>query len=95
MIDIIIPAYNSSDSIIGTLASIAIQRIKDKAKIYIIDDCSSDDYSKVLSLFEDKLDITYIRLDKNMGPGYARQVGIDSSNSEYIVFIDSDEAKPK
>ena len=91
MIDIIIPAYNSSDSIIGTLASIAIQRIKDKAKIYIIDDCSSDDYSKVLSLFEDKLDITYIRLDKNMGPGYARQVGIDSSNSEYIVFIDSDD----
>ena len=91
MIDIIIPVYNSQKSIVKTLASVAIQSIKDKAKIYIIDDCSDDNYDKELSIFKDLLDITYLRLDKNMGPGVARQFGIDNSNGEYIVFLDSDD----
>ncbi len=91
MIDIIIPTYNSQKTIIETLASIAIQRIKDKIKIYIIDDCSDTDYEKEISLFKNELDITYIRNEKNMGPGASRQIGIDNSNSEYIVFIDSDD----
>lgn len=90
MIDIIIPVYNS-DSLVEALASVAIQRIKDRVKVYLIDDCSTMDYSKVLSLFEDKLNISYFKLDKNMGPGYARQFGIDNSNGEYIVFMDSDD----
>ena len=90
MIDIIIPVYNS-DSLAVTLSSIFIQSIREKTKIYIIDDCSTVDYADVLNIFANKLDITYIKLDKNMGPGHARQVGLDNSNSEFVLFIDSDD----
>ena len=36
-------------------------------------------------------EIYYLKLDKNVGPGQARQKGLEISNSEYILFIDSDD----
>ena len=30
-------------------------------------------------------------MKQNSGPGYARQYGIEHSDSEYIIFIDSDD----
>ena len=91
MIDIIIPVYNSHKTIVETLSSVAIQKLKDKVKVYIIDDCSEKDYEKELMPFKDILDIKYTKLNKNMGPGYARQYGIEISDSEYIIFLDSDD----
>lgn len=91
MIDIIIPAYNAHETIKDTLESIASQSIKDKINVYIINDFSDKDYSEEISIFKNKLDVKEINTGKNMGPGYARQLGIDSSNSEFIVFIDADD----
>ena len=91
MIDVIIPAYNAHDTICETLSSIAMQSIKDKLKVYIINDCSDKDYADEVKMFSSMLDIKEIKTKKNSGPGYARQLGIDSSDSEYIVFIDSDD----
>lgn len=91
MIDIIIPAYNAHETIIETLSSIAIQTYRDKVKVYIVDDNSDKDYKKEISIFKNKLDITYLKTDKNRGPGYARQYALDNSNGEYIVFMDADD----
>lgn len=91
MIDIIIPAYNAHETIIETLSSIAIQTYRDKVKVYIVDDCSDKDYKKEISIFKNKLDIKYLKTDKNRGPGYARQYALDNSNGEYIVFMDADD----
>ena len=91
MIDIIIPAYNAHDTIEQTLCSIAYQNIANLLNVYIIDDCSKKDYSDVVSFFENFINIKLFRLPENMGPGCARQYGIDHSNSEYIVFIDADD----
>ena len=91
MIDVIIPAYDAHDTICETLSSIAMQSIKDKIKIYIVNDCSKKDYSKEVAMFSLALDIREIKTEKNSGPGCARQLGIDSSDSDYIVFIDSDD----
>ena len=92
MIDIIIPLYNS-DTIWDTLASIAYQSDTD-VSVTIVDDCSSKayDYSKMLDFFKKYLDIHYYRLDKNSGPGVARQVGIEKTSSPYIMFLDSDDS---
>ncbi|MDR2976344.1 MAG: glycosyltransferase family 2 protein [Streptococcaceae bacterium] len=37
------------------------------------------------------LNVTYHELALNVGPGMARQYGIDHSDGEYILFIDSDD----
>ena len=91
MIDVIIPAYNAHNTIEKTLASIAYQDNVKQLKVYIVNDASSNNYSKEVSFFKNFMDIKEISLSKNSGPGVARQYGIDNSNSEYIVFIDSDD----
>jgi len=90
MIDIIIPTYNSYDTIERTLNSINIQTIKDKVNIYIIDDCSDKSYDYLIDKFE-SLNINVFRMDKNNGPGVARNKGLDISSGDYVFFIDSDD----
>ena len=46
---------------------------------------------EVLEVFKPLIDIQEIGYEKNMGPGYARQYGIDHTNNEYITFIDADD----
>lgn len=91
MIDVIIAAYNCHDTILRTLLSIYMQTCKDIINVYIVNDGSDECYDREVKIFKDKLNINVIDLYKNMGPGVARQVGIDNSNSKYIMFIDSDD----
>ena len=91
MVDVIIPAYNAHDLIIDGLYSLSLQSYKGKMKVYIVDDCSIKDYKEIINQFKNKLDIHELKTPKNMGPGYARQYGLDNSNSEYIVFLDADD----
>ena len=90
-IDVIIPAYNAQKSIERTIASIAIQSMKDELKITIVNDCDGKDYSKVINRYKDLLDIREIRLDNNGGPGVARQYGIDNTDLPYFTCIDADD----
>lgn len=90
MIDLIIPIYNANKTLEQTIMSIKLQTLLNKIKIYLIDDCSSENYEELLDKYKD-MDITYKKLDKNKGPAVARQKGIDISNSEYIMFIDADD----
>lgn len=91
MIDVIIPAYNAHETICETLFSIAMQSVKEKLNVYIVNDCSDNDYKKEVKKFSKVLNIKEVKTKKNSGPGVARQLGIDSSNSPYIVFIDADD----
>ncbi len=91
MIDIIIPAFNAKETINKTILSVCSQTIIKKLKIFIINDCSDYTYEEQIELFKDKVDICELKLSKNMGPGYARQYGIDHSKNEYIYFLDADD----
>ena len=91
MIDVIIPAYNAHDTIERTLKSIAKQQNIDEIKVYIVNDKSDKDYSIEIDKFKNIMNIKELDLQVNSGPGVARQFGIDNSDSEFIVFIDSDD----
>ena len=88
---VIIPAYNANKTITTTLDSIVNQTFSRNVKVYIIDDCSEETYNDIIEDYRNELDITLFRLEKNSGPGYARQYGLYHSNSKYVVFIDSDD----
>ena len=62
-----------------------------KIKVILVDDCSSEAYWDILLNFDKLLNIKYIRLSENHGSGYARNIGINESNSDFIVFADSDD----
>lgn len=91
MIDVIIPTYNAHETIKDTLRSIAIQTMNKDIHVYIIDDCSERDYKEEVDCFKTSLNITELRTPRNIGPGEARQYGIDHSQSDYIMFIDADD----
>ena len=92
MIDIIIPCYNSHNTLKNTLFSIMYQvNVKD-VNVYLIDDCSEVDYTLEVNMFKKFFNIKQIRLEKNSGPGTARKVGLRESSAPYIVFIDSDDS---
>lgn len=91
-IDIIIPAYKAHTKIEPLLHSIAMQTIKDDIKVIIINDaCPEGDYQEYVNKFKNYYDIEEIVLNKNGGPGSARQAGIDNSYNYYIIFADADD----
>ncbi len=91
MIDVIIPAYNAHSTIMNTLFSIYYQNIQDKIKVYICNDCSDKDYQEEVSFFDGLMHVEELKLSVNSGPGVARQLGLENSNGEFIVFMDSDD----
>lgn len=91
MIDVIIPAYNSNNTIEMTLMSLAFQTIKEQIKVIIVDDNSNNKYDDIIDKYSKLIAIKYIRNETNIGAGLSRQVGIDSSNSKYIIFLDADD----
>ena len=91
MIDIIIPAYNAHKTIRDTLLSVANQTIIDDIKVYIVNDASKKDYSKEVKMFKGLMHIEELSLPENSGPAVARQYGLDNTDSEYIIFLDSDD----
>lgn len=91
-VDIIMPSYNATNTIRNTLNSIVEQELDDiKVTVYLIDDCSDEDYMPVVEEYKDKLDIKYFRLDRNSGVALARQKGIDEGNGDFFTIIDSDD----
>lgn len=91
MIDIIIPAFNAHKTIISTLSSLALQTRRDLLSIYIIDDASDKDYTYEITLFQKILNIVQITNETNLGPARSRQIGIESSKNDYLMFIDADD----
>ena len=90
-IDIIIPVYNAKSTIRRLLYSISYQKNSDKFKVYLVNDCDLLDYSEDINIFSSFLSITELKLDKNSGPGVARQHGLNNSNGDYVIFIDADD----
>ena len=85
MIDIIIPTYNNKKELFATLNSIN-KTLLLYMTITVIDDYSNIDYQDIQSMFPF---ITLQKLQKNSGPGVARQFGIEHTKQPYILFIDT------
>ena len=94
LLDLIIPQYNEDEAQIKYLLdSINNQKNVDfnLIDVTIVNDCSNVILSdKFLSKYK-KLKITYVRNDKNTGPGLARQKGVDVTDNKYIMFLDADD----
>jgi glycosyltransferase involved in cell wall biosynthesis len=78
MLYVVIPAYNAHKTILKTVLSILAQTYAHKTKIVIVDDVSPDgDYSNIVQAFTGLVSIQQVTLEKNGGPGVARQKGLE------------------
>ena len=89
-IDIIMPSYNKARYLDDSIKSIIYQTLKNW-NLYIIDDNSTDDSWKIINKYSELKNVNIIKLKKNKGPSFCRNLGMRLSKSKYISFIDSDD----
>lgn len=88
-VSVIIPTYNVEKHIRRCISSVLNQEYAN-IEIIIVDDGSTDGTLDVVSTFEDNRIMLFGQ--KHLGVSAARNVGIEKSSGEYIMFIDSDDA---
>lgn len=88
-VSIIIPTYNRGKLITKSVKSVLSQTYKN-IEVIVVDDNSTDKTEQILNKIKDKR-LKYIKLKKNMGAAYARNIGIKKANGKYIGFNDSDD----
>ena len=89
-VDIIIPNYNKGIYLKDCVSSVINQTYKNWF-LYIIDDCSTDNSLQILDSFKKNDNIKIVKLNKNKGLSFCRNLGIRISKSKYISFLDSDD----
>lgn len=87
---IIIPVYNSSKTLERCINSVLNQKYEDW-ELIIIDDGSTDNSVEIIKKYINNNYKIKSFSQKNSGPGKARNLGIEKSNSEYICFMDADD----
>lgn len=91
---IIIPMHNAEEFILRALESVKIQDFDDYECI-IIDDHSQDRSRKLVEKYiagNPSIDFNLCEIqDEKWGPGTARNIGLDNSTGEYVVFLDADD----
>lgn len=90
-IDVIIPAYKAQNTILKTLSSIALQEVVNDIDVTIVNDNDGIGYQKFVDMFSSFFNIKEIVMEKNGGPGDARQFGLDNTENPFIMFIDADD----
>ena len=95
LVSVVITAYNSENTIKQAIESVKNQSLKD-LEIIVVDDCSTDKTIEYVDQ-ECKKDkrVRVIKLKKNRGTYWAKNLGIISAKGSYIALQDSDDFSDK
>lgn len=87
MVSIIIPCYNHSRFLKEAIESVLRQTYQ-KLEIVVVDDGSTDATADVCRAYGDR--VKYVRVER-VGLSAARNIGIQFSKGDFIVFLDADD----
>lgn len=87
----VIPAFNAEAYIEETVNSL-LNQTRTLDRIVIVDDCSQDStVQTVKRMIKRNKSIELVQLEQNYGAAYARNVGVECSFEDWILFMDSDD----
>lgn len=93
-VSIIVPVYNAKLYIESCLASLLAQTMDD-IEVLLIDDHGTDDSMLLarnyVNAHSSPKTFRYLSTPRNMGPGPARNIGVEAAQGEYVGFVDSDD----
>lgn len=89
-VSIIIPIFNTETKLIDCLTSIKNQSYRNFEAI-LIDDGSTDKSGEICDYYTNKDTRFKVKHCINSGVSKARNIGIDISKGDYIIFVDSDD----
>lgn len=89
-VSVIVPCYNYGRFLSKCITSILCQSIKD-FEIIVINDCSTDETTEVLTQFRENPKIKIIHHKSNKGFPKSVNEGVDLTEGEYITMISADD----
>jgi len=91
-VSVIIPAYNSANTIIRALQSVTAQTLA-PLEIIVVDDASTDTTRDLVASFASlsSIPVHVLTQTTNSGPSAARNAGWDAAVGDYIAFLDADD----
>lgn len=93
-VSVIIPCYNSSNTITRAVTSVFSQTVL-PLEIILIDDASQDNTLEILHDIQAEQGEDWIKVisfTENRGPSAARNAGWEQAKAEYIAFLDADDS---
>jgi glycosyltransferase involved in cell wall biosynthesis len=69
------------------------RRAADDVEIIIVDDASDDQTAEVCARWSNLQCVRYVRAQRRLGLGGARNVGLISSTAPYVTFLDDDDVR--
>ncbi len=91
---IIIPAYNSEETIQRAVYSIVHQNFHNY-ELIVVDDGSTDQTFAICTKMSTEFPEIKLFSKPNGGVSSARNYGLDKSSGEYIIFLDADDVMPQ
>jgi glycosyltransferase involved in cell wall biosynthesis len=88
LLTIITPVYNGADFIEETVRSVLNVKTKITFEYLVINDGSTDNTSKILQKFADKIAVFN---QSNMGEANTVNKGIDMANGKYVLILNADD----
>ena len=88
LISIVIAVYNDAEFIEQAVDS-AVNQTYDNLEIILVDDGSDETTKSILQKIKNK--VTILITQENQGQSKARNVGVENTNGEYILILDSDD----
>lgn len=91
VISVIVPVYKQETLLERCLDSILEQDFED-FEILVVDDASPDNTWKICEKYS-RCDprIKIFRNERNRGQGYSRNLALEKSSGEYVIYVDSDD----
>ena len=86
---VLIPAYNSEETLLRALDSVAAQTLPAN-EILVVDDASIDATSSVAKWYQ-RAAVTVISMRTNVGASGARNQGIRATSADLVAFLDADD----
>ena len=88
-VSVVIAAYNAADTIGEAIRSAAAQEGV-TVEILVVDDCSTDETRATVAALGTP-GLTLLPLDRNRGPGGARNAGFAAARGRWIAVLDADD----
>lgn len=93
-VSVIVPCYNAEKHLEKCLKSLERQTCgQENLEMILVDDASKDRTNALLLQYEKKHseNVLVIACKENVGPGTARNIGLQYATGEYIAFMDADD----
>lgn len=89
-VSVVVPAFNAKSTIEETVASV-LKQTYTNFELIIVDDGSTDGTLELVAQLEEIDERIKLVEGKHLGPGAARNRGLDAAKNRWVLFLDADD----